>query len=51
MHPSIPAELMLRHLSEQAERDRRYTLRHPRTRARGQDIRRDGHHAYLGLAH
>jgi hypothetical protein len=51
MHPFIPAETMLRHLTEQAERDRRYTLRRPRTRTRSQDIRRDGRHAYLGLAH
>jgi len=33
MHPTIPAETMLRHLSEQAERDRRLPgTRRPATR-------------------
>lgn len=51
MHPFIPAETMLRHLSEQGERDRRYTLRRPRAGGRDQDVRRDGYHAHLGLSH
>jgi hypothetical protein len=28
MHPNIPAEIMLRHLAEQADRDRRLQLHH-----------------------
>lgn len=43
MHPNIPAEIMLRHLAEQADRDRRLQLHH-RAAARRTAMGRSARH-------